>query len=91
VGGDISQKQRILENLGKMAFANRALAQNATPAAPTAPVIDPRVAASVTSGLSSGEHEETTRTPAETLKATLLASGPTSIQDELARSRAKAR
>lgn len=93
VNGDLAAKTRILDNLGKMALANRALAPPAS--APvveaTVPVIDPRVAASVSTGSSSGEHGGEAVSETDRLKSRLLTSGPTSIQDELARSRAKAR
>lgn len=89
VNGDSASKVRILENLGKMAFANRALAQPVAPAAPATPVVDPRVTASVASGSSTGEHGGETPTQSDKLKASMLAVDATNLQAELARNRAK--
>jgi hypothetical protein len=97
VNGDQAQKQRILENLGKVALANRALAQNTAPeevvpAGPTAAEVAhaAKVAASVASGSSAGEHGGEAPTKTEALKSSMLTSGPTSIREELARNRAQA-
>lgn len=91
VSGDLASKQRILENLGKQALFDKAMAQPA-PVAEVPPVaIDPRVAASVTSGSSTGEHGGETATEASKLKASMLAPGPTNLHEELARNRATVR
>lgn len=90
VNGDSAAKQRILENLGKMAFANRALAQPVD-AAPPVPVVDPRTTAAVATGSSTGEHGGETVTATDRLKASMLASEPTSLHEELERNRAAAR
>lgn len=92
VSGDLASKQRILENLGKQALFDKAMAQPPASVVEVPPVIiDPRVAATVTSGSSTGEHGGETVSEASKLKASMLASDPTNLHDELTRNRAAAR
>lgn len=96
VSGDQKQKQRVLENLARMASFNRALAQPTdvvpTPEGPTPAEVAhaAKVAATVASGSSTAEHGGEAPTKTDQLKSSMLSSGPTSIREELARSRAAA-
>lgn len=90
VSGDQAQKQRTLENLGKLALFEKAMAQPVDVApVPVTHVVDPRVTASVASGSSTGEHGGETPTQADKLKASMLAVDATNLHAELARNRAK--
>lgn len=91
VSGDLAQKQRTLENLGKLALFEKAMAQPVDVAVPVAPVVDPRVTATVASGSSTGERGGETPTQTDKLKASMLASESTNVHEELIRSRAAAR
>jgi uncharacterized phage infection (PIP) family protein YhgE len=95
VNGDPAVKQRTLENLARIALFEKAMkeAQPGDVVEPVVevPAVDPRVAASVANGSSGSEHGGEAPTQAEQLKASMLTSGPTSIREELARSRANAR
>lgn len=96
VNGDLATKQRVLDNLGKVALANRALAQQniaevPAPVVTEPPAVDPRITAAVASGSSSGEHGGETPTSTDKLKSFLLSEEPTNLHAELARNRAKAR